>query len=164
MEKAQDIAQIRAINQQAFTTDFEARLVDNLRNSDIDFISLVAEQTDGRLLGHICFTPVSLDRQPSLKMVGLAPMAVPAAWQRRGIGSNLIRQGIVECKQKGYQAAVVLGHPSYYPKFGFTRADQFGIQCEFEVPPEVFMLMEFEPGVITPSSGMVHFHPLFNGG
>lgn len=93
--------------------------------------------------------------------MGLAPMAVMPAAQRRGIGSALIRSGLERCAQLGYSAVVVLGHPEYYPRFGFVPASRFGIGCEYEVPDEVFMALELEPGALTGMSGTIRYHPAF---
>src|SRR5437762_2911415 len=80
--------------------------------------------------------------------MGLAPMAVLPREQRRGIGSALVRAGLDRCKQSGFSAAVVLGHPAYYPRFGFTPASRFAIKSEYDVPDEAFMALEFEPGIL----------------
>lgn len=80
--------------------------------------------------------------------MGLAPMAVAPERQRQGIGSALVRAGLDRCKEPGFGAIVVLGHPEYYPRFGFSIAKRFDIGCEYEVPDEVFMVMELQPGYL----------------
>lgn len=160
-EQAADNDAIRQVNLQAFPTAAEANLVDTLRASDVALISLVAEQDDV-IVGHILFSPVTLDSKPPLKLMGLAPMAVVPQWQRRGVGSQLVEAGLAACSEAGYAAVVVLGHPDYYPRFGFVPASRFGIKSEYDVPPEVFMLKELKPGVLDGISGSVKYHPLFN--
>lgn len=159
-EHAGDISAVRAVNRAAFETDAEARLVDALREQAEPIISLVADE-NGSILGHIFFSPVTLSGQAELKIMGLAPMAVVPAQQRRGVGSALVNAGLERCKQLGYSAVIVLGHPEYYPRFGFTPASRFGMGCEYEVPDEVFMALELEPGVMCGKSGTIRYHAVF---
>ena len=81
--------------------------------------------------------------------MGLAPMAVMPAHQRKGIGSAIARAGLEQCKQLGFVAVVVVGHPAYYPRFGFSPSTRFGIGSEYEVPEEVFMAMELQPAALS---------------
>ena len=106
-------------------------------------MSLVAEDA-GTVIGHTMFSPVSLGGFAGL-MMGLAPMAVTPARQRRGIGSALVRAGLECCREMGAAAVVVLGHPDFYPRFGFMPAARLGLSCEYDVPAEAFMAMELEP-------------------
>lgn len=159
-ERPQDRASVRAVNTAAFETSAEADLVDALREQVHPLISLVAEM-DGEIVGHILFSPVALDGHPERRILGLAPMAVLPARQRQGIGSALVRAGLERCRELGYGAVVLLGHPSYYPRFGFQPAARFGIGSEFEAPDEAFMLLELAPGYLAGASGTVHFHAAF---
>jgi putative acetyltransferase len=93
--------------------------------------------------------------------MGLAPMAVLPARQRQGIGSALVRDGLGRCRELGYEAVVVLGHPGYYPRFGFVPASRFGIGCEYDVPAEVFMALELVPGALRGKPGTIRYHPAF---
>jgi putative acetyltransferase len=154
-----DIHQIHAVNCAAFDSPMEANLVDALREQT-DVISLVAEQ-DGHILGHILFSPVRLTGADDLRVMGLAPMAVALERQRTGIGSALVREGLAECQRQGVAAVFVVGHPGYYPRFGFCPASGFGITCEFEVPDEVFMAMGLVPGVLKGRAGRVFYHEAF---
>jgi putative acetyltransferase len=104
------------------------------------------------------FSPVLLAGHSALKIMGLAPMAVLPEHQRTGIGSALVRAGLEACSDLGYGAVVVLGHPEYYPRFGFKPSTRFGIGCEYEVPEEVFMAIELQPGYLATASGKVQYH------
>lgn len=159
-EREGDHAAVHALNRGAFETPAEARLVDRLRVEAEPIVSLVAEHA-GALVGHILFTPVRLDTVPLLGLMGLAPMAVAAGHRRRGIGSALVRAGLQRCVQLGAVAVVVLGHPAYYPRFGFVPADRFGLRCRYAVPPEAFMAIELLPGALDGVSGSVDYHPAF---
>jgi putative acetyltransferase len=160
-EERRDLAAVHAVNVSAFETPAEANLVDALGEEAQPLISLVAED-NGAILGHIMFSPVSLSGHPALRMMGLAPMAVAPEHQRKGIGSALVRAGLEQCKQLGFGAVVVLGHPAYYPRFGFSPSARFGIGCEYEVPEEVFMVVELQAGFLDGASGKVKYHAAFN--
>ena len=152
---------VYAINVAAFESNGEADLVDRLRDQADFFISLVAEQ-GGEIVGHIMFSPAMLPANPDTPAIGLGPMAVTPANQGQGIGSALVRAGLEQCRQQGFQAAFVLGHPHYYPRFGFVPASRFGIESVYEVPDEVFMAMELLPGSLTDKAGEMHYHPAFD--
>jgi putative acetyltransferase len=160
-EKERDRTAVHALNASAFETSAEAELVDALREQARPVISLVAEHTDA-VVGHIMFSPVSLSGHTDLKIMGLAPMAVAPEYQRQGIGSALVRAGLDRCKELGFGAVVVLGHPEYYPRFGFSSAKRFDIGCEYEVPEEVFMVMELQPGYLRGNSGIIKYHAAFS--
>ncbi len=162
-EWPKDFSQVRKLNEAAFETDGEARLVDILRDSNINYISLVAEENEV-ILGHILFSPVTLSSNPDkLALTGLAPMAVLPDYQKKGIGSSLVRKGLEFCKKAGYKAVVVLGHPEYYPKFGFVPSVQFNIKSEYDVPENVFMVQELEKGALKNCSGVIKYHEAFGG-
>ena len=95
--------------------------------------------------------------------MGLAPMAVMPVRQRQGIGSTLIRDGLHACKRIGATAVVVLGHATYYPRFGFAPASRFGLKCQYDVPDEAFMAVEIESGALQDRGGTVTYHPAFEG-
>ncbi len=159
-ERETDLDGVRAVNISAFETPSEANLVDTLRKQATPVVSLVAEEGD-TIVGHIMFSPVSLSGHPELLIMGLAPMAVTPEHQRKGIGSALVRAGLEQCKQLGFVAVVVLGHPEYYPRFGFSPASRFGIDCEYEVPAEVFMAMELQREALSEKAGRVKYHAAF---
>ena len=159
IEQPGDAAGIRETNEAAFGTPLEGSLVDTLRDSE-DFLSLVAT-IDEQIVGHILFTPVTLEPPVDLRIAGLAPMAVRPDHQGSGVGGQLIRAGLDACRAHGYAAVVVLGHPDYYPRFGFVPAHTFGLTCEFPAPPEAFMAIELLPGSLTESGGLVRYRPEF---
>ncbi len=152
-EKRSDIEKIHEVNVAAFETDSEARLVKALRDSDVPYISLVAE-VSGELVGHILFTPVALvGEETELTLMGLGPMAVSPAHQNKGIGTELVRAGLERCAELGFDAVVVLGHPAYYPRFGFVPSVEYGIRSEYDVPDDVFMVLELTKGSLKDKSG-----------
>jgi len=160
-EKPDDLSIIREINISAFGEETEADLVDALRKSGIPLISLVAEENK-TLIGHIMFSPVTIDNGCSnISAAGLAPMAVLPGFQRKGVGSMLVKEGLEHCKQAGYSAVVVLGHPEYYPRFGFVHSVTYSIKSEYEVPEEVFMILELAEGALKNCHGTVKYHECF---
>jgi len=160
-ETPEDIDSIRHVNEQAFGQEAEAEIVDKLRNRAALTVSLVAVQKN-EIVGHIAFSPAAIESESlSFEAVVLAPMAVLPAYQKQGIGGQLVRAGLEECRGLGYEVVVVLGHPTYYPRFGFVPAKPKGITCEFEVPEEAFMVLELREGALTERSGMVKFQPEF---
>ena len=159
-EKEADRDAIYAINAAAFETLSEAGLVNALRERARPYVSLVAV-ADEELVGHIMFSPVSLSGHPSLKLMGLGPMAVAPNHQRKGFGSALVRAGLEQCRQLAITAVVVLGHPQFYPRFGFSPSSRFNIDSEYGVPEEVFMALELIPGALKGRSGRVKYHPAF---
>jgi putative acetyltransferase len=161
-EPPEDSAAVRKVNEEAFGSSSEADLVEKLRSRQAYTHSLVA--TDGdKVMGHILFSPVTIDsRNTGFDALGLGPMAVLPSYQRKGAGSQLVRTGLQECKRLGHEIVVVLGHPDYYPRFGFVPASTHGIKCEYDVPNEVFMVLELRKGALSGRSGVVTYQPEFN--
>lgn len=126
-------------------------------------VSIVAWLGD-EIVGHILFTPVTIagavPTEPSALM-GLGPMAVLPEHQRAGVGSTLVRHGLEACRLIGARASVVLGHPDYYPRFGFVPARPLGLACEFPAPDEAWLVAELEPGGLRGVSGTVRYRPEF---
>ena len=160
-EKEEDNAAIQAVNDSAFETSAESNLVVALREQAQPIISLVVE-VGGAIVGHIMFSPVALSGHTELKIMGLAPMAVLPEYQRKGVGSALVRAGLEMCKQLGFGAVVVLGHPEYYPRYGFSPSSYFSIGCEYQVPEDVFMAMELQPGYLHEATGTIIYHAAFS--
>ena len=160
-ERPEDHAAVRLVNTLAFGRPNEAALVDALRERTRPYLSLVAVE-DGRIVGHIFFSPVLIDSEAgTFPAFGLAPMAVLPECQRRGIGSQLVRQGLQECARIGQTVVVVLGHPAFYPRFGFQPASRKGLYCEYAIPDEAFMVVELLPGVLQGRTGVVKYLPEF---
>lgn len=159
-EQPSDRAAVRRVHLSAFSSSAEADLVDALRRQAHPLVSLVAEQ-DKTVMGHILFSPVRLSGRSALKIMGLAPMAVLPSHQGQGAGSALVRAGLEQCKRLGFGAVVVLGHPGYYPRFGFSSARRLGLTCEYEAPEDAFMVLELEPGFFRGASGVIQYHPAF---
>ena len=161
-EKPEDVTAIHAVNEQAFGRAAEAELVDKLRANGQATLSLVAVQ-GSEIVGHILFSPVTIaSSEEVLAAVGLAPMAVRPEFQKQGIGSQLIERGLEQCRVAGQACVVVLGHPEYYPRFGFVPASRYGIRCEYDVPDEVFMIIELRDGALEGCAGIVKYQPEFN--
>lgn len=158
-EKSRDYKDITRINDLAFGQKNEGILIEHLRKNR-DFLpelSIVAEK-DGIIIGHILFFPIQIkSKDNSYKSVSLAPMAVLPEYQNQGIGGKLIRYGLEKCREKGYQSVIVLGHPEYYPRFGFEKASKWGIRPPFEAPDEAFMAIELIEGGLKGISGVVEY-------
>jgi putative acetyltransferase len=161
-ENPEDIDSIRYVHNQAFAGVVEGDIVDKLRNRSVVTLSLVAV-LDGQIVGHILFSPVAVEAEDScFEAIALGPMAVLPEYQRRGIGSRLVRAGLVECRLLSHEIVVVLGHPEYYPRFGFVQSNPTGITCAFEVPAEAWMVLELQNGALTGRSGTVRYQAEFS--
>lgn len=159
-ENPADISAIRELHQSAFGQNNEANLVDLLRKSDayIPGLSLVAAMGD-EIVGHILFTNIKIvnDQGTGFESLALAPMAVRKDFQRQGIGGQLIRHGLERAKESGYKSVIVLGHESYYPKFGFEPAEKWNIRAPYDVPSNVFMAIELVENGLAGVSGTVQY-------
>jgi len=161
-ETSENSAVIRNVNEAAFGSSIEADLVEKLRSRQAYTLSLVA--TDGdKVIGHILFSPVTIESgNTSFEALGLGPMSILPSYQRKGVGSQLVRTGLQECKRLGHEVVVVLGHSDYYPRFGFVPASTYGIKSSYDVPDEVFMALELRKGALSGRSGVVKYQPEFN--
>lgn len=159
-ETPADEAAVRTVNLAAFDTPAEAQLVDALRGATFPYVSLVADDK-GQIVGHILFTPVLLPGHPRARLMGLAPMAVLPDYQRSGVGSALVEAGLAAAREAGAGAVVVLGHPGYYPRFGFEPASRHGLRCPYDAPDEAFMVVPLMPGHLAGLAGTVEYHAAF---
>jgi putative acetyltransferase len=162
-EQPDDIDGVRTINETAFGQPTEATIVDLLRDECYDAVSLVAME-NGKILGHIFFSPVSVSSgHKATKGMGLAPMAVLPARQRQGIGSKLVQAGIEAVRERNYPFIVVLGHPEYYPRFGFVPASSHGLCCQWDgVAGEAFMVLILDEVAMSGVSGVVRYRDEFD--
>ncbi len=163
-EQPGDIEAVRRVNDLAFEGPNEGAVIDRLRESCDEFLSLVA-LVDGRVVGHILFSPVELEAEDgrTVRGMGLAPLAVLPEYQRQGIGTELANAGLAIVRQTPCPFVIVLGHVEYYPRFGIARASARGIRCQWDVPDEAFMALELSPGTLTGIRGVVRYRPEFTG-
>ena len=158
LEQPGDEAAVRTVNEHAFEGPEEARIVDRMRERGKALISLVATAGE-QVVGHILFSQVTLERpRDDLRLIGLAPMAVMPEFQRQGIGSMLVEAGLRHCRELDFDAVIVLGHPDYYPRFGFSRASAFGLSNEYG-EDDAFMVQELQTGSLQGVQGVVRYAP-----
>ncbi len=161
-EVAGDTTGIRRVLAAAFRNETEADLVEALRNNGALTISLVACAAN-EIVGHIAFSPMHSDGQPDRDDVfGLAPLAVHPQWQRRGVGSALIRRGLDECRNRAIVAVFVLGESGSYTRFGFIPAHTRGFRSVYEAPPDAFQILLLSNTLIAPSAGLIRYRPEFD--
>ncbi len=136
----------------------EAHLVETLHAADAAPVSLVAvDGSSGDVVGHVLFSPVKIDNGGSgICVVGLAPVAVLPEYQRKGVGSRLIRAGLEACREAAYDAVVLLGEPGYYSRLVFERASRHGLGNEYGVDHE-FMVVELRSEALDGSGGTVRY-------
>jgi putative acetyltransferase len=159
-ETAADVDDVRDVVRLAFGRDDEAFLVDALRADGAVRCSLVAE-ADGRIVGHLLFTDLDIVGPAStISALALAPVAVLPEYQRQGIGSRLIERGLEICRGDGHRIVIVLGHPNFYPRFGFSAELAARLDSPFSGKPS-FMAMELAPGALEGVSGRVRYSPPF---
>ncbi|HSG16585.1 MAG TPA: N-acetyltransferase [Anaerolineae bacterium] len=162
-ERPEDQLDIHDVNREAFGQDEEAELVDAVRQAGGALFSLVAVY-DGQVVGHILFSPVNIESHEAMyPAVSLGPLAVLPEFQGQGIGSLLVKAGLAACREAGHGIVIVLGHPDYYPRFGFRPASLFGIRWEHDAPDEAFMVVELHQGAVAAASGVARYHPAFEG-
>lgn len=154
-----ELQSIRAVNEAAFGEAAEADLVDKLRSAGHALVSLVAVRQSA-IVGHILFSRMWIDTSSALvSAVALAPVAVVPKYQRRGIGQRLIEQGLDLLRTRGERIVIVLGHASYYPRFGFSTEKAALLESPF--PREAFMAMELVAGALSRIQGRVIYPPPF---
>ena len=155
-----DVAGIRALHLDAFSTPAEADLVDALRRGCPDFRSWVAATEDGALAGHVLYTPARADSGPH--GLGLGPMAVATGRQNAGVGTALMEASLARLAADGAAWVVVLGHPRYYPRFGFRPARTYGLGCVWDaVPDPAFLVRELRPGDLEGVTRTIRYRPEF---
>jgi putative acetyltransferase len=163
-ERPEDAPAIFEVHLQAFAQDGESRLVDALReDGNINpALSLVAVHGD-RIIGHILFCPVTIvSGTCETSALALAPLGVHQDYQCMGIGTSLIEAGLGECRRLGHRIVIVVGHPGYYPRFGFTSAKESGISAPFPCPDNAFMALPLRPGALDGIGGIVRYPAAFD--
>ena len=159
-ESVEDGEAIRHVHRVAFDGSTEASLVDRLRDDRLVVVSLVAVE-DGQIVGHILFSRLPIHTSTVvIPAVALAPMGVIPDRQRQGIGSALVREGLRACRAAGERIVIVLGHPEYYPRFGFSSALASRLRNPFN--RSAFMALELESGALAGVLGDVRYPPAFD--
>jgi putative acetyltransferase len=161
-EKPADASRVRHVNELAFGQQAEADLVERLRQACKDSLSLVAE--DDVVVGHILFTPVVVESAGRRVLgMGLAPMAVLPDRQRQGIGSQLVRRSLDILRERGCPFVVVVGHPEYYPRFGFEPASTHRLASQWEgMPDAAFRALVLDVDAMAEVSGVAKYREEFN--
>lgn len=158
-EQLNDYDEIKKINELAFGQENEGKMIESLRKtSDYNAsLSLVAEIKD-KIVGHILFYPIKIKSEKGeYTILSLAPMAVHPEYQNKGIGSKLIKRGLAIAKETNFDAVIVVGHPKYYPRFGFKPASNWGIKLPFDVPDDVFLALELKDNALKNYKGKVEY-------
>ncbi len=157
--KKSDLNEVLSVEELAFGYDKEAKLVSDLLCDESAKPTLSLLAFDGeKAIGHILFTKVLLNGDNDTSMSILAPLAVLPENQKQGVGGKLIEKGLEILKESGVDLVFVLGHPEYYPKFGFNPAGEKGFEAPYHIPPEcaeAWMVQELRPGVIGSVKGKV---------
>lgn len=159
----EDDAAVHRVNALAFGREAEARLVEALRAApdSIPELSLVA-RLDGVIVGHILFSPIHIETvDGDIPAISLAPVAVLPEHQNQGIGSALVRRGLETCRALGHRIVIVLGHPGYYPRFGFSALLAKDLTCPFGDAGEAWMAIELQPGALSGLRGNVCYPAAF---
>lgn len=162
-ESITDIPTVRSLNELAFGQSEEADIVDRLRKSCDNILSLVAVKDD-EIVGHIFFSPTTVNGDCGVIIgMGLAPMAVLPEHQHQDIGSSLVMHGLEFLKDAGCPFVIVLGHAQYYPRFGFKPASRYGLKSQWDgIPDDVFMAIIFDKVVMDGVSGIVRYRDEFD--
>lgn len=162
--RPEDRAQVRKINELAFETPAEANIVETIHRSCTNILSLVAATDNGMPVGHAFFSPAVIESgETKIEGMGLAPVAVLPGRQKEGIGSQLIREGLRILRDNGCFFVIVLGHPDYYPRFGFKTASDYGISSEWPgVPDNAFMIHLLDTPASNLISGVAKYREEFN--
>jgi putative acetyltransferase len=157
-ERPADVRSIRQVNRRAFGRDQEADIVDALRSNGAALLSMIAVDEDD-VVGHVMYSPVAIGEMTG---AGLGPMAVVPERQGQGIGSDLVTTSLERLRSAACPFIVVVGHPAFYPRFGFRPASSYGISCEWSVPDEVFMIFVLDPVHMPTVKGLARYRPEFS--
>lgn len=152
----------QAFSNEEFSDKKEHELVKRIRECDAFIPELSIVAVDEEIVGHIMLSKITIEQDgTSVESLALAPVSVARGHQKKGIGGKLIASALEKAEELGYESVVVLGHPEYYPKFGFKKASEWNIKAPFEVPDEVFMAMELRENALQGVEGIVQYSSAF---
>lgn len=157
-EQPGDLEAVREVNRRAFGREDEGRIIDALRANGAVLLSLIAS-VQGRVVGHIMYSPLFVGE---VEGAALGPMAVVPEHQRQGVGSVLVRTGNEQLTRAGCPFIAVVGHPGFYPRFGFRPASSYRITCEWNVPDEAFMALVLDEAKMRAVAGVATYRPEFS--
>ena len=156
-ERPDDVDTVHAVVRDAFSSDEEADLVAALRADPAWIADLsVVGSVDGQVVAHVLLTRCHIDGVAAL---ALAPCSVAPEHQRHGVGTAVIESALARARELGERAAVVLGHPDYYPRFGFTPAVEAGVRLSVPVPDEALKVLALDPQAAVPSGLVAYAAP-----
>ncbi|HDR4422259.1 TPA: N-acetyltransferase [Bacillus cereus] len=159
--KTEEVVQ-QAFLHEEFSDKTEHELVSRIRKCDAFIPELSIVAVDEEIVGHILLSKITIEQgETSVESLALAPVSVDRDHQKKGIGGKLIVAALAKAKELGYGSVVVLGHPEYYPKFGFKKASEWNIKAPFEVPEEVFMVVELRENALEGVEGVVQYSSAF---
>ncbi|WP_152655771.1 GNAT family N-acetyltransferase [Oceanobacillus sp. CFH 90083] len=169
-EQSKDYPKTEALIEKAFRNEEmsdqqEHFLVKRIRTSNafIPELSIVAVNPQGDIIGQILFSEITIENNEQVtEALALAPVSVHPDYQKQGIGSRLMKEGLEKAKAAGFRSVIVLGHADYYPRFGFKPANLWGIKAPFDVPDEAFMILELEPDALKHVNGVVQYSDAFS--
>jgi len=164
-ESVKDFKEVYNVNFLAFgNREDESKLIERIRNSEefIPELSIVAE-IDNEIVGYILLSKATVENmEEKQEVIVLAPIAIKPIYQKQGIGSKLINEGLKRCKELGFNIVFLIGHPEYYPKFGFKPAKRYRFELkQFEVPKDVFMVCELNEGELQNIKGELKYPKSF---
>ncbi|MBJ8008581.1 MULTISPECIES: GNAT family N-acetyltransferase [Bacillus cereus group] len=160
--KTEEVVKEAFLNEE-FSDKKEHELVKRIRECDAFVPALSIVAVDEEIVGHIMLSKITIEQGgTTVDSLALAPVSVAPSHQKKGIGGKLIVAALEKAKEFGYGSVVVLGHPEYYPKFGFKKASDWNIKAPFEVPDEVFMVMELRENDLQGVEGVVQYSSAFS--
>ncbi|OOR22496.1 GNAT family N-acetyltransferase [Bacillus cereus] len=160
--KTEEVVKEAFLNEE-FSDKKEHELVKRIRECDAFVPALSIVAVDEEIVGHIMLSKITIEQGgTTVDSLALAPVSVAPSHQKKGIGGKLIVAALEKAKELGYGSVVVLGHPEYYPKFGFKKASDWNIKAPFEVPDEVFMVMELREDALQGVEGVVQYSSAFS--
>lgn len=163
-EEFSDYAAITRVCDQDFKRKAEGILVNKLRAMDCfdPRLSLEAE-LNGKIVGYVLLLPIQVVSETGeYRGLSLGPLAVLPVYQKQGFGSRLINTGHQTALDLGYQFIVLIGHPTYYPRFGYKMAASWGLRNPWGIQNEAFMVIELVEGALDQVSGLIVYPEPFN--